>query len=97
LMPHTAGNWWQSVPLEGIGRREDREERLLWDESAEGSEIGGVSPTLQRFLVSGPCSQFSEVFMLARVFFGGVHSAGRQVMVFKALRMLSVCQFDGPL
>ena len=83
------------MPLDGVGRREGGdEETSLWDELAEGSEIGGVSPTLRRFLVSGPFSQFSDVFILARVS-SAVYIL--RAIVFKALRMLSVCQLDGPL
>jgi hypothetical protein len=68
-------------------------ERSACEELAEGLEVGGVSPTLRRFLVSGPFSQFSEALMLARVS-SAVYIL--RAMVFRARRILSVCQVEGP-
>jgi hypothetical protein len=72
---------------------EEFDETSLWDELAEGFEIGRVSPTLWHFLVSGPFSQFSEAFMLARVS-SAVYIL--RAIIFKAQRILSVCQLEGP-
>jgi hypothetical protein len=79
-------------PLEMEGRVEEGE-RSSWDEFVDEFEIGWLSPMLRRFFVSGPFSQFSEVFMLARVS-SAVYIL--RAMVFKARRILSVCQVDGP-
>jgi len=82
------------VEPEEEGRRAEEEdgERSAWDELAEGLVVGGVSPTLRRFFVSGPFSQFSEALMLARVS-SAVYI--RRAIVLRARRILSVCQVEG--